>query len=412
MLAAVLGGVGALVAGRFARPDAASAAAGDPLIIGSVINNAGTSNTQLLANSTDVSFRLVQSGLGTALMGQVTPTVGNGRGVYGRTDSPDGDGVQARNGATGAGAGAGMRAFGGLNHGVVASTTNNGKYAVHATGANGTAIYGTAIQEGVHGDGYRGVVGTTSASGAAAGVHGRASGTSDVYGVFGYTNALTGNGRGVYGLSASNDSNGIGVYGSRPGIGLGTVGNSTDGSGLYGTSTNWYGLWVDGPSQLNGNANVTGTLTKSAGSFKIDHPLDPANKWLFHSFVESPDMKNVYDGVATLDANGEATISLPAYFDALNRDTRYQLTAIGRPAPDLHVKSEAKNNAFSIAGGTAGQKVSWQVTGIRQDAYARAHPIEVEVAKSSTDKGRYLHPTEHKVAKSKGLTTSPTGAKG
>lgn len=78
-----------------------------------------------------------------------------------------------------------------------------------------------------------------------------------------------------------------------------------------------------------GNLNVTGKLTKGSGSFKIDHPLDPANKYLSHSFVESPDMMNVYNGNITTDRHGLATITLPDYFEALNRDFRYQLTVIG-----------------------------------------------------------------------------------
>ncbi|HEV8597585.1 MAG TPA: hypothetical protein VGR23_07675 [Candidatus Dormibacteraeota bacterium] len=445
MLAAVLGGVGALVAGRFARPDVASAAAGDPLILGSVVNNAGTSNTQLLTNSTDVAFRLVQSGGGTALMGQVTPTVGNGRGVYGRTDSPDGDGVQARNGATGAGAGAGMRAFGGLNHGVVASTTNNAKYAVHGTGANGTAIYGTATQVGVEGVGYRGVKGTASASFASAGVWGQGGTGTDNYGVLGEVNNASG--RGVYGINHANSATSFGVVGETDATTTGAAGvrgedagglnisngvwgltNSTSGNGVYGlavqSSTLNYGVYgfgtgnsygvvgesgtgvavqAFGNAGVSGDLDVIGTVSKGGGTFKIDHPLDPANKYLLHSFVESPDMKNVYDGVVTLDGKGEATVDLPAYFDALNKDFRYQLTAIGQAAPDLHIKSKARNNKFSIAGGAAGQEVSWLVTGIRQDAYAKAHPVVVELAKEGAEKGRYLHPTENGVANSKAL---------
>jgi hypothetical protein len=66
---------------------------------------------------------------------------------------------------------------------------------------------------------------------------------------------------------------------------------------------------------------------------QIDHPLDPANRYLSHSFVESPDMKNIYDGVVTLNAAGEAVGSLPAYFAALNVEFRYQLTCIGGHAP-------------------------------------------------------------------------------
>jgi len=37
-------------------------------------------------------------------------------------------------------------------------------------------------------------------------------------------------------------------------------------------------------------------------------------------------------------------------------------------------------------------KVSWQVTGIRQDAYANAHRIKVEEDKPEKERGYYLHP--------------------
>ncbi len=142
------------------------------------------------------------------------------------------------------------------------------------------------------------------------------------------------------------------------------------------------------------NLDVYGTLTKYSGSFKIDHPLDPENKYLYHSFVESPDMKNVYDGVVALDKAGEAWVNLPDYFEALNRDFRYQLTPIGGPAPDLHIAEKISNNKFKIAGGTPGLEVSWQVTGIRQDAYAKAHPIIPEVEKEKENRGKYLTPAE------------------
>jgi hypothetical protein len=140
-----------------------------------------------------------------------------------------------------------------------------------------------------------------------------------------------------------------------------------------------------------GTLDVTMALTKPAGTFKIDHPLDPANKYLYHSFVESPDMKNIYDGVAVLEANGEAVVTLPDWFQALNRDFRYQLTTIGGFAP-VYIAEEVQNNQFKIAGGKAGIKVSWQVTGIRQDAFANAHRIQVEVDKAPGDRGHYLHP--------------------
>jgi hypothetical protein len=136
-----------------------------------------------------------------------------------------------------------------------------------------------------------------------------------------------------------------------------------------------------------------GTLTKGGGAFKIDHPLDPANKYLYHSFVESPDMKNVYDGIASLDASGEAWVELPSYFEALNRDFRYQLTALDAPAPALYVAQRIEGNRFKLAGGAPNQQVSWQVTGTRKDAYAEAHRIVPEVDKLQDERGKYIYPT-------------------
>lgn len=160
-------------------------------------------------------------------------------------------------------------------------------------------------------------------------------------------------------------------------------------------------LVVNGNTLLNGDVAISGVpppdislrvlgmVTKGGGSFEIDHPLDPQNKVLRHSFVESPDMKNIYDGIVLLDENGEAVVELPDYFEALNRDYRYQLMAVGAPAPGLYVKEKIKSNRFTIAGGAPNGKVSWQVTGIRQDTYAREHPIVVEEEKATPD---YLYP--------------------
>lgn len=142
-----------------------------------------------------------------------------------------------------------------------------------------------------------------------------------------------------------------------------------------------------------GNITIPGTLHKSGGTFRIDHPLDPANKYLSHSFVESPDMLNVYNGSAVLDKEGKAIVQLPSYFETLNRDFSYQLECVGSYAP-LYINQEIKNNSFTIAGGRPGMKVSWQVVGIRQDPFAEAHPIVVEQEKTAIEKGFYMHPVE------------------
>jgi hypothetical protein len=166
--------------------------------------------------------------------------------------------------------------------------------------------------------------------------------------------------------------------------GAGSIGGSITLTPGTGTS--------NGNVQVVGNLSVTGTVSKGAGSFKIDDPLDPANKYLSHSFVESPDMMNIYNGNVLLDSKGEAWVVLPEYFEALNQDFRYQLTAIGAPGPGLYVAQEIKDNHFQIAGGKPGAKVSWQVTGIRHDAYANAHRIPNEEDKVGDDRGSYLNP--------------------
>jgi hypothetical protein len=161
-----------------------------------------------------------------------------------------------------------------------------------------------------------------------------------------------------------------------------------------------------------GDVFVGGTLTKLAGGFKIDHPLAPEERYLNHSFVESPDMMNVYNGNVTLDASGEAWVELPGWFEALNRDFRYQLTPIGAPGPNLYIAEEVKDNGFRIAGGTPGMRVSWQVTGIRHDPWAEANRIPVEEDKPSDEQGTYLQPEAYGMPETRGLAYREAQAKG
>ena len=176
-------------------------------------------------------------------------------------------------------------------------------------------------------------------------------------------------------------------------VGVEGASSSPDGVGVLGhnTSTGWAGYFT-------GKVHVNGTLTKSGGAFQIDHPLDPANQYLNHSFVESNEMKNLYDGLVVLDDAGAATVILSDWFEALNGgeefqgDYRYQLTPIGAAMPNLHIAQEIEGNAFRIAGGVPGMKVSWLLTGIRHDPYAEANRIAVEQVKPADELGTYLHP--------------------
>lgn len=178
-------------------------------------------------------------------------------------------------------------------------------------------------------------------------------------------NGGSGTNYGVYGIT-SGAGNTYSIYGYRSGDG------------------NYAGYFV-------GNAHVTGTLSAGSKAFKIDHPLDPENKVLMHSCVESPDMKDIYDGVVLLDADGAAWVEMPQWFEALNMEFRYQLTCVGGYAP-VYVAEEIRDNRFRIAGGAPGLKVSWQVTGVRHDAYAEAHRVPVEEMKPADERGYYIHP--------------------
>lgn len=348
-----------------------------------------------IGTKTPVSRLDVRSGLPIVVQGTSTSAssaatavngvAGNGIGVTGTSNlgagvsgvSTDLYGVQGKGGY------AGVRSDG-VSYGGIFVASSSGSIGLYSLGdgygvygsGNTYGVYGSGSTYGLYGGGGTGVYG----SGSTEGITGT---TSNVNG-----NAVHGTG-GMYGDNARTagvrgDSDYVGVWAQAPAFALYAESAATSGQNYAvfakSNADSCYAVFAQG------NAHVNGTLSKAAGSFKIDHPLDPDHKWLSHSFVESPDMMNVYNGNVVLDADGAATIDLPDYFSELNKDFRYQLTPIGAHAP-VYIASRVKNNRFGIAGGTAGLEVSWQVTGIRQDAYAKAHPIVVETAKSTTDRG-------------------------
>jgi hypothetical protein len=210
-----------------------------------------------------------------------------------------------------------------------------------------------------------------------------------------------GNSIGVQGLAeASTNSTVIGTQGESYGSGTYSIGVKGIATNYIGAPANAYGVYgiasggtTNYAIYADGAMRVNGALSKASGTFEIDHPLDPSNKYLYHSFVESPDMMNIYNGNVTTDAKGIALVTLPVYFDALNKDFRYQLTAIGTFAQAI-VSKEITSNNFEIKTSLPNVKVSWQVTGVRQDAWANAHRVVAEVEKESFNKGKYLHPQE------------------
>jgi hypothetical protein len=367
---------------------------------------------------------------GRGVFGVALSATGSNRGVHGQSASATGTGVFGE-----------ATAGSGLNYGVSGESASSNGRAVYgnATAANGTTygVYGqTAAAVGIgtygvatatFGANY-GVLGETNSSagygvfglnssGAAApsygvygqsmnGADGRGVGGRGVYGFWG-----TGTTAGVYGIDQNPAANSVGVWGQSVSTAAGAgvfaqALGTTGGFGIYAQSfaptTGWAGYFV-------GRVNVTGTLSKGGGSFKIDHPLDPEHKYLYHSFVESPDMKNIYDGNVVTDAEGFATVDLPEWFEALNRDFRYQLTVIGRFAQAI-VAREIEDNRFTIQTSVPHTKVSWQVTGIRHDAFAETYRIPVEEDKPDVEDGTYLYPEAFGLPRERGVESRQSPA--
>jgi hypothetical protein len=314
----------------------------------------------------------------------------------------------------------------------VSNSTTAGAAAVNGyEPATTGAVYGVTGSTPSTGSGAAGVSGYEGATtGQVNGVVGTSASTSGT-GVSGNASAATGSTNGVYGQSASTTGNGVvgnaiatsgttfGVQGfsaSPSGIGIQADNTSTgEVVALAGPSPYLINAFINktgiftvdnaGNGFFGGNLQVTGKLIKGSGSFKIDHPLDPANKYLSHSFVESPDMMNVYNGNITTDRHGLATVTLPDYFEALNGDFRYQLTVIGQFAQAI-VARKIASNRFVIRTSRPNVEVSWQVTGIRHDAYANQYRIPVEEDKSVEERGYYLHPEVFGQPESKGISAA------
>ena len=319
------------------------------------------------------------------------------------------------------------------------------------TGVYGISVATTGITFGVYGAGSStsgyGVYGSSPGTG----VYGSASGASDIFGgaagVWGDTAAESGGAAAVLGTAADNIAgyfantttalptlfadNDAGTFGGEvfqaymksvvatavigdPGCNTGFIALQLGGYGMSGCTNYTLAGGNNGQTYINsansatgavhlrinsvdvleatsGNVSITGTLNATGTkNFRIDHPLDPANKYLFHASIESSEVLNLYSGNVVLDATGEAVVQLPDWFEAINKDLRYQLTNVGGFAP-VYVAEEVSGGHFKIAGGNPGGKVSWQVSGVRNDAWEKAHPMVVEADKGAA-RGKYLTP--------------------
>lgn len=180
---------------------------------------------------------------------------------------------------------------------------------------------------------------------------------------------------------------------------IGVEGSSTPlanwGIGVYGTG-NWYGVYS------NGNMGSNGTKT-----FIIDHPAEPTQKFLRHFSTESDEVLNMYRGMIQLDANGEATVQLPDYFQLININFSYQLTPVGTPVQP-YVAEEIQGTTFKVAG-APNTKVSWMVLAERNDPYMQQHPEHrgAVVEKQGARAGKYLNPTTYGAPASQGINYNP-----
>lgn len=347
-------------------------------------DNASTSGTGVFVTCPSIGvLSVATSPTATTygLIGRINTTSGGGAAaVLGQAESATGTSAAIRGQVTSTTGYAGYFQ-GGRNYfsGNVGVGTDVPTTLIDATGSNDSGvILGTnssttaGTTTGASVAGVKGVVSATSPGTHAAGVWGVAS------------TSTSSQGYGVAGYHAQNNGVGVAGFVATGGFGVGVLGKS-------GGTTSFAGFF-------DGYVQVLGTLAKSGGSFKIDHPLDPANKTLSHSFVESPDMMNVYNGIVRTDPAGYATVTMPEWFETLNRDFRYQLTIIDEAESGwalAKVVREMNGNEFTIRTNLPNQKVSWQVTGIRQDAWANANRIPVEEVKPAHQKGKFFNPREH-----------------
>jgi hypothetical protein len=287
--------------------------------------------------------------------------------------------------------GVGVTAFGG--DGGSANVSGNGGDAIDASGGTGNG-----------GGGGKGI----SANGGFGNV---LNGGDGVFANGGASSFLTG-GNGVTATGGSGGGSDQGHAGNGVvGVGGGSFGGGGgDGSGgiFTGGSNAFAGFGIEaltgsgGAGFFSGDVIVTGAISAGTKDFKIDHPLDPANKYLYHASVESSEMINIYTGNVSTDGQGDAQVQLPDWFETVNGDFRYQLTVVGQFAQAI-VSSKVSNHQFAIKTDKPNVEVSWQVTGVRQDAFAKAHPLVVEQVKNQHERGFYLHPELYGAVAEKGI---------
>ncbi|HKP53635.1 MAG TPA: hypothetical protein VJ183_13410 [Chloroflexia bacterium] len=269
---------------------------------------------------------------------------------------------------------------------------SSNRIGVYAISPNSVGVYangGYAAVQAISGGGY----GVSANSNSSVGVYSESQGSN---GVFGVSRCGDDANRciGVHGTDATGGGS-HGVFGSALAFGIGVGGGNLD------TTNGWAGFFT-------GRVRITGGCCNGPQlTTQVDHPQDPANKYLNHYSVQSSESLDFYRGHAILDAQGEAWVNLPDWFESLNEDFEYQLTAIGGPGRDLYIAQEIKDSRFQIAGGKAGMKVSWQITATRKNSDTSRSHLPVEQDKPERERGYYLQPELYGQPDSKLLISGP-----
>lgn len=328
---------------------------------------------------------------------QNTSTSTAARGLYGRGRGSGVAGANTSSGNTGA--------LGQSTNGVYGqafSTSGNGVRGVANTGSAAYGVWGSASAgTGVVGQGTTGMAGTSFSTNGS-GVRGVANSGADAAGVAGSSTAgfgVSGTGKvGVEGTTADGQNYGRLGQASTGAQGISSVNNGTGVMGRADTGALAFGVWGRSTNgwagYFSGDVQVTGALGSTAAGFLVDHPQDPTGRLLGQAYVASHEMLSTYSGNVTTDADGRATVQLPGYVSALNEDFRYQLTVLGGFAQAV-VGQKVRDGRFTIRTSEPGVEVSWQVTGVRADAYARTHPFRAERDKKGALAGRLLRPDLH-----------------
>ncbi len=129
----------------------------------------------------------------------------------------------------------------------------------------------------------------------------------------------------------------------------------------------------------------SGTLIAKDKRFRINHPLDPENRFLVHACVEGPENAIYYRGQGELK-DGISVVKLPDYFEALalpgHRTVTLTPCCQDNEPISILAATEVVNGHFKVRtsdGSNPAQRFFWEVKAVRADV----DRLEPEIAKDA-----------------------------